>query len=251
MKNLEKKFPKNSVSSNQLSLAKPVFVPGYHGVTPSRAIEIKGAEDIISNISISCQLTIRNKVTFSRHQLCILTAVALKKISLLGIGLSDWYILEYLYSSLLGNKLEPIERNDSTERELSLICKIILSLGPFLPLEGTVSIPEDILTVISYSKWIPSDRTFASWVQNYDLKKYLEIRIVSLDALLERSKTTLRYSSYCKGYGESNHMGRRKKTRISFELDGEEETERIISLSDISQLLNLNQLELRYRNLKK
>jgi hypothetical protein len=172
----------------------------------------------------------------------MLSGLALFNVAQDGIGLSDWIILEFLYTSLLGNKQDPFERKDSKELELSLLLKVVLLSGTWMGLEEKREIPQDVQKLLSLSKWVPKKRTFSSWLQSYSLNKFIEVRIVPLDVLFERSKGTIRYSSYCKGYGESSHMGHRQKTRPSVELDGEE-TDRpevyISSLSELQLLLDL------------
>jgi len=184
-------------------------------------LSVKGAEKYSRTISFDVQVTVRSKVDFTRRQLCMLSGIALSDVIDQGLSLSDWMILEYLYSSLLGNKLSPYERKDQVEFELSLLLKIVLLAGDWMNFETKVQLPEDVRQLILSSRLIPKGRTKASWRQSWVIKKFIEIQTVPLDVLLERSTNTSRYSSYCKGYGESSRMGRRRKTRPSAELDGE------------------------------
>jgi hypothetical protein len=215
-------------------------------------LKVQGAsEELFRTISFDVQMTVRSKVDFTRKQLCMLTGIALSDVVENGLGLSDWMILEWLYSNLLGNKQEYFQRKDQKEFELSLLLKIVLLGGTWMGLEEKVQLPEDIQTLVRASKFIPSGRTKASWRQHWDLWKFLEIRAVPLDVLLERSKTTERYSSYCKGYGESSRMGRRQKTRPSAELDGEpveidKEQAVKLDLHRLDQLLSAVLLEIKY-----
>jgi hypothetical protein len=183
----------------------------------------------------------------------MLTGIALSDVAEKGLGLSDWMVLEWLYSSLLGNKQTPYERKDPKEFELSLLCKIVLLSGTWMGLEGKVKLPQDTQELILNSRFVPKGRTKASWRQSWNIAKFIEIRAVPLDVLLERSKGTNRYSSYCKGYGESSRLGRRQKTRPSAELDGEPvdlEKDKMMNLDlqRISQLLTAVLLEIKYTN---
>lgn len=184
-------------------------------------LKVKNISAFESTLSFECQVTIRAKVELSRHQVCILSGVTLFDVAHQGLKISDWILLEWLYSYLLGSKKEPLERNDPKERELALLLKIVLISGTWMGLEEKKELPRDIQELIFSSKWVPSLRTYNSWKQNYVLDKFLEVQIVPLELVMERSKGTKRYSSYCKGYGESSRMGRRQKTRPSAELDGE------------------------------
>lgn len=214
-------------------------------------LKVEGAEKYFRTISFDVQLTVRSKVDFTRKQLCMLSGLALSDVAYEGLGLSDWMILEWLYTSLLGNKLEPYERKDPKEFELSLLLKVSLLSGSWMNLERKVELPKDVQELILASKYVPKGRTKSSWRQNWDLRKFLEIRAVPLDVLMERSRGTTRYSSYCKGYGESSRMGRRQKTRPSAELDGEPvdlEKDKMMNLDllRISQILSAVLLETKY-----
>lgn len=184
-------------------------------------LTVEGTSAYTSIRSYECQLTIRTKVELSRQQVCLLASVSLYEVSSFGMMVSDWILLEWMYSYLLGTKQQPLERNDPKERELLLLLKIVLLSGSWLGLEDKKQLPKDVQQLIFSSKWVPTSRTYQSRKQTYRLEKFLEVRIVPLDLFLERSNGTKRYSSYCKGYGESNRMGRRQKTRSSAELDGE------------------------------
>lgn len=214
-------------------------------------LSVEGAEKYYGAISFDVQVTVRSKIHLTRKQLCMLSGLALSEVAEKGLGLSDWMILEYLYSSLLGNKQNYFERKDPKEFELALILKIVLLGGTWMSLEEKKILPEDIQTLILASYFVPKGRTKQSWLQSWNPRKFLEIRAVPLEVVLERSKNTVRYSSYCKGYGESSRMGRRQKTRPSAELDGEEvdlEKEKMINLNlqRIGHLLSAVQLELKY-----
>lgn len=210
-------------------------------------------EEYFGAISFDVQMTVRSKVDLTRKQLCMLTGIALSDVAEFGLNLSDWMVLEWMYSSLLGNKQDYWERKDPKEFELSLLCKVVLLSGSWMKLEGKILLPEDTQKLIFNSKYVPKGRTKASWRQSWNIAKFLEIRAVPLDILLERSKNTTRYSSYCKGYGESSRLGRRQKTRPSAELDGEPvdlEKDKMMNLDlqRIEQILSAVLLEIKYSN---
>lgn len=215
------------------------------------SLEVEGNEKYYSTISFDVQLTVRSRVEINRKQLSMLAGLALSDVLEKGLNLSDWMVLEYLYSSLLGNKQTPYERKDPREFELSLLLKIVLLSGTWMGLEEKRMLPEDVQTLLKQSRFVPSGRTKSSWQSHWNLTKFLEIRAVPLDVLQERRKDTTRYSSYTKGYGESSHMGRRQKTRPSAELDGEAvdlEKDQMMNLDllRIGQLLSAVLLETKY-----
>lgn len=214
-------------------------------------LKVEGVEKYQLIHSINVNLTIQLKVKeFTRKQASLLAGQALYQVAHEGLTLGDWMVLEFLYSYLLGQKLEPFKVKNLKELELLLLLKIVLLSGTFIGLEGKSQLPEDIQLLIESSKWVPNRRTYFSRETMFRLDKFLYVRIVPVDDLIERSKDTIRYSSYCKGYGESSHMGRRQKTRPSPELDGETvepEKEVEIPLHQIYTFLQLVQKEEKYR----
>lgn len=222
---------------------------------PTLAVE--GAELFPLIFTTDVNLTIRLKVTeITRKQITLLAGQCLYEVLTEGLSLGDWITLEFLYSYLIGSKLDPLYINNPKEVELALLLKVVLIGGSWIGLEGKVQLPEDIQVLLRSSKWVPNSRTYQSRKEMFRLSKYLQVRIVPVDDLIDRSKGTIRYSSYCKGYGESSRMGRRQKTRPSPELDGEEvdlEKENLIKfpLQQIGQLLQIVLVETRYKLQKK
>jgi hypothetical protein len=250
MKKIEK-----SNSQVPLFLRKPEgaeFSPRLPSSYSPPILAVEGKEKFPLLYSADVNMTIRLKISeFSRKQATILAGQAILEVSQGGISLTDWLILEFLYSYLLGQKQEAFELKDSKEFELTLLLKVILSSVSWIELEGYEQLPQDVLSAIETSKWIPSLRTYQSRRSLYSLNRYFAVRFVPIDDLMERRSGTTRYSSYCKGYGESSRMGRRQKTRPSAELDGEPvdlEKERLINLplSRIGEILNLVMLETKY-----
>jgi len=185
-------------------------------------LQVEGAEHFHMVYSTEVNLTIRLKVKeFTRKQATLLVGQSLYQVLTEGISIGDWMVLEFLYSYLLGSKQYPTQVKNYKEFELLLLLKIVLLSGNWMGLEEKVQLPEDIQNLLKLSKWIPNKRTFFSRKASFQMNKFLQVQIVPIDTLIERSKGNERYSSYCKGYGESSHMGRRQKTRPSSELDGE------------------------------
>lgn len=215
---------------------------------PTLAVE--GSQERFYSISLEVQVTIQALVELSRSQIVKLASISLSLIREKGISLSDWMILEFLYSSLLGSKQEPLEIKDNREKELITLLKVVLLSGTWIGLEEKRQLPLDVQKAIDSTPFIPKGRVLGSWLNYWKIDKFLKVRIVPLDTFLERSRNTSPYSSYCKGYGESSRMGRRKKTRASAELDGEpvnlEEDGPKVPLFAISRFLTLSLLETKY-----
>lgn len=211
-------------------------------------LKVRGAEiRDISLLSMDYQLTVRPKVDLTRYQISMLLDTLCFEVVRLGINFSTWLTLEYLSSRLRGSRKiweirNPIERRVLLSAELLLLT----SQSNWLSLEDRTLIPEEIVTYLRNNKLLPSERTYFSRIEYWQPSKFLEVRAVRLDVFFEKEKSSVPYSSYCKGYGESSRTGRRLKTRPSAELDGEE-TERpevLLELQEILNLLYLNQIEL-------
>lgn len=220
-------------------------------------LKVEGAEHFQMVYSTEVNLTIRLKVKeFTRKQATLLVGQSLYEVSTDGISIGDWMVLEFLYSYLLGSKQFPTQVKNYKELELLLLLKVVLLSGSWLGLDGKSQLPEDILSLIKMSRWIPNKRTYFSRKASFQLNKFLQVQIVPIDTLIERSKGNVRYSSYCKGYGESSHMGRRKKTRASAELDGipvdfDREEVNLIPFDLVPLVQRSIQLERKYRPKKK
>jgi hypothetical protein len=104
------------------------------------------------------------------------------------------------------------------------------------------------------SPYLMSKRTYGSRFRHWRPEKWIKIVAVPVSILYERSpRQTNRYSGYTKGYGESHGNAHRKKSKPSYELDGEDVPDRaernlILRMTD-QQHQYSNQLWIKYRNL--
>jgi hypothetical protein len=201
-------------------------------------------EKDLSSISIDYQLTVCPKVELTRYQCSMLLETLEVQIVESGVSFSNYLCLEYLFSRLLGTK-EILELRSENERRTVFLAQILLRAirGTWFSLDSKEKILQDTVDKMKeIHNLFPSLREFRSRAEYWNCERFLRVQAVRLDVFLERRKDSNRYSSYCKGYGESSHMGHRQKTRPSVELDGEE-TDRpevyISSLSELQLLLDL------------
>jgi hypothetical protein len=165
-----------------------------------------------------------------------------------GWDLSSYLVLEWMNGYLRGSK-DPYELKEEKERLVIRLSDILLQSVRNQPtlLDSKQTIDSDV------TYWIttlldPTGRKYASRKIHYHLEKFLEVRAVPVSSIYEREGHSVRYSSYCKGYGESSRMGRRQKTRTSFELDGKEPSRQgEIPLSTLEIYFHLNLLEEKLR----
>lgn len=197
-------------------------------------------------------LTVYMKIRMNRKHLSLVSGLFLRGILKTGINVNDFLVLEFLLDQLLGQKLRPEELK--VERELVLaLCfqSIFFSLKELSLGEERIELPEEIKLFIDSCKYVPSERTAGSWMQTYPISKFLFIRAVRVEDMIERSSSTIPYDSYCKGYGESHPSQHKIKTKPSAELDGEEvdlikEGSISIPLLSVQFFLQYQELEMKY-----
>jgi len=215
-----------------------------------------GTEGRVSS-SLSCEvhLTVRSKVELSRRSVGLLLENYLIRLTYEGFDLYSYLLVDWMSSYLRGSN-DSDEIKIHKERLVIRLSEVVLrSFGKSdLPLgEKFTLLPEVLSTIRDFLD--PSGRLFASRRIFWQLEKFLEVRSVLVTSVFEREKnSSTRYSSYCKGYGESSRMGRRKKTAPSFELDGKTEDIKIgsefSSLLNIQKYLHLNLLEIKLKSKK-
>jgi len=219
---------------------------------PNKRVKRKKDEEQFEQ---SLVLTVSTKVHMSRKYLSLVSGLLLRTILEEGININDLLVLEFLYSRLLGQKLDPKELKERRDIEICLCVQSLLFGLRNLNLETKkIEIPEEIKNLISSSKYVPNKRTSGSWKEKYSIHKFLQVKSVQVERLYEKSSTSTPYDSYCKGYGESHPNQHKMKTKPSSELDGQEvdivrEESVKIPLLSISFYLHYQELEMKYLHL--
>jgi len=211
-------------------------------------LRVEGTDEKINSLtSIDYQLTVRQKVELTRYQVSMLLDIAIFDAVNLGVNMTDWIVIEWLFSKLLGSK-KVWEVRDQRERRVLLSANLVLlaTTNSWLDFEDKEKLSDSICLYLIDNDLLANERTMASRKDYWKASKFLSVRAVRLDVFMERESKSVRYSSYTKGYGESGPTGRRQKTRTSSELDGEDEDrpEVVIPLSEVPHLLYLNLVEL-------
>jgi hypothetical protein len=177
-----------------------------------------------SHNSLQYHWTVKKRVT----EMTVKTASILIKVWVIeclrnGMGLSDYLGLEYLIAFVLGGKVDPLELRDEKDRQAVMLGIFLVTSmrGNWLTLGEVSEVSPLIKQEIIQLGWLPSQRVFSSWKQYHQPWKFLEVLAVPLDTYDERDKSTVRYSSYTKHYGNGGHISRTLKTPYDFELDGE------------------------------
>lgn len=243
----------DSGPSSQRKAKRPGQPRGPHGVALTQTSqEGKGERSKPQSTEVTLTVQITNK-SLTRKHLRMVLDVLLYEIVKRGATLQEMLFLVHLYQLLIGSKDYPVELNDEHERRLCLLSEIIIKAlsGKDLETDKGRQVVEDSLSrELIDSGFIMNERTYQSRRGHWDPAKWMKIRAVGLDSFIERSEKTERYSSYCKGYGESHPSTHKRKTRPSAELDGQEPEPQAIRLSELKRLLYLNQLNLKPKRQK-
>lgn len=224
---------------------------GSHGVALTQSSKGRGTSISNPDISTGFHLTIRiSNSSLTRKHFRLMLDCLVYEIVTSGINLEQYLMLEHLMSLLLGTKRTPLELSNEHERRVSLLAQILMrdlrgiQFVPFMSTKEFLS--EDIISDLQGNDLVMTKRTYNSRKLLWRPENYMKIQIVSVDTIIDRTGNTERYSSYCKGYGESHPSAHNQKTKTSFELDGGDPKEPTdFSLKEIQSLLLLTQLEIR------
>jgi len=161
-----------------------------------------------------------------------------------------------LYFRVKGNAYTSQEVSDPKIRLSAMLSEILISTlknKDYSLYSGEyVLVPETIKELLR--PYLMSKRTYGSRFATYRPEKFIRIRAVPVNSLIERPKfRTERYSGYTKGYGESHGNAHRQKTKPSVELDGldrldKEERNLLLRVTD-QEHQKSNQLWIKYKNL--
>jgi hypothetical protein len=144
-----------------------------------------------------------------------------------GVNLNMELALYELYFRILGNKKSSMEIRNAHLRLVITVTENILKFLKGSSFSGNskefIQLPPKVKEILA--RGLMSKRTYRSRYMTYRPERLLRIRIVPVDVqFLTRNRTTLKYSGYTKGYGESHPSAHFKRTKPSAELDGDDRT---------------------------
>lgn len=253
MKNLDENQNSSQVSSSK---KKRRLSPenGSHVVTLPQTSSVRKSTSKEPDISTAFYLTVKvANSSLTRKHFRLMLDCLLYEIVTEGIDIKKYLMLEHLMSTLLGSKLNPLDLSNENERRVTLIAQILMRDLRGLEFSASdtqkVFLTKETIETLVSNDLIMSKRTYGSRRVYWDPGKFLSIKTVSVETIIERSGNSERYSSYCKGYGESHQSAHNQKTKPSFELDGGDFKDPVdFRLQEIQRLLLLTQLELRTKN---
>lgn len=187
--------------------------------------------DSLSLLCTEFHMTIRPKISeLTPKQASMLAAIAVARAVHLGVDFTLYMSLEFLYNFLVKSGEDPLYIQNEKARKTMLLTELVLSSirGTWYTLTEVEELPANVSAEIVSTGWLPSARTLDSWKQHWDLERYLQVRIVPVEQLINRNKlsTAERYTSYTRGYGQDGNATEPGKTKPSPELDGEDVPER-------------------------
>lgn len=169
--------------------------------------------DIVSEFHMTVQLkttTLTPKAASMLLQVCNARAVYQ------GVDFTLYLAMEYLQGFLRKTGTDVLYVKNEKMRQTLLLSELILASihGTWLTLGSKELLSSDVEKQILESNWLPSERSLQSWRQHWDLEKYLRVKIVPVEYLLERqSSTAERYSGYTRGYGQDGVLPAPHKTK--------------------------------------
>jgi len=186
-------------------------------------LEAQGEE--ITNLT-EFHMTIRTNKTeqLTPREISMYLAIAVTKATLVGVDLSMYMIIEFLYNRLRRSGTDPLYITNEKQRQTVLLAELILSCvrGEWLNLSEREQLPEDVVKLIEDNDWLPSPRTLNSWKSHWSLEAMFAVKIVPVEYLIKRNPKSIaeRYSGYTRGYGQEGNLPAPGKTKPSPELDG-------------------------------
>lgn len=177
-------------------------------------------ERMTYNLSIESHITIRPRVELSRKRISLLLEQEIVRVNSEGINLLDYFLFEWCMNYLIGSSpINEIKWNKMSTAVLAAHSILLQYRQNWNLLYQKTQLHPDLRNLLEdiFGKY--SDRKYQGRKPIYQLEKFLEVRIEDVNSVFERSQNSVRYSSYCKGYGESGQSVRRQRTRYNYELD--------------------------------
>jgi hypothetical protein len=169
--------------------------------------------DIVSEFHMTVQLkttVLTPKAASMLLQVCNARAVHV------GVDFTLYLAMEYLQGFLRKTGTDVLYVKNEKQRQTLLLSELVLASvhGTWITLGSIEKLPDQVCAEIIATGWLPSDRALQSWKQHWDLEKYLRVKIVPVEYLLERqSSTAERYSAYTRGYGQDGNLPAPHKTK--------------------------------------
>jgi len=231
MEDFEPLAQNQPVDSNLSNKETPEGVqPAGVSTVPSTFL-YSGGKQTETSFSSDYHLTVSLLVRLERREISLLLGVLSYQATHFGVTFPMYLCLLHLNEILIGNKIRASEIKDRYQRLSVELSQLIIRdlAGQELEFGRPLRLSEKTYKIIIQSKVLMTYDTYKSRVNHWRPENFLALKTVPVDVIIERSGNSVRYTSYCKGYGEGTGTARRGKTPSSFELDGEETPEWVLS----------------------
>lgn len=199
---------------------------------PPSTIPCSGGEtDLNSLCSSDYHLTVQLSVHLERRQISLLLGILCYQAVHFGVTFPIYLSILHLNEVLIGQKTKASEIKNRYERLSVELSQVIIRdlAGQALSFDEPIRVSRKTRELLLKTKALMSRDVYKSRFNHWRPERFLRLVTVPVDVVIERSGNSIRYSSYCKGYGEGGRTARRGKTPPSFELDGEETPEWVLS----------------------
>jgi sRNA-binding regulator protein Hfq len=170
--------------------------------------------------SIESHITIFAKVELSRKRVSLLLEQEILRVNSQGFNLLDYFAFEWMLNYLVGSQKIYYVNGEKLSTTVFVAYIILLDYRKNENLlYDRTPLSQDVREEIERIFGKLSDRKYQGRNSLYQLEKFLLFKIENVDSKFERGQNSVRYSSYCKGYGESGRSARKQRTRYSYELD--------------------------------
>lgn len=242
MDKLNRKAQDEQTTSSVVQTEHQVVNPTGVSTPPSPKLpQGEVANTDISQLFTDYHLTVQLNVHLERRQISLLLSVLNYQAVHYGVNFEMYLSILHLYELLVGGKLRASEIKDRYERQTAEVSQIIIRdlAGTELAFGQTqrVEVSTKTSRLLTTSGSLISKDVYKSRFTCWRPERLLRLKTVPVGVKIERDGMSVRYSSYCKGYGEGGGTARRRKTSRCSELDGEDIREFILGMEtqDLAQ----------------
>jgi len=230
MKDLNRKAQNLHIGSNLNKENTPEVQPPSVSTVPPLTTTAGGIE-LNSLLQSDYHLTVQLKYKLERRQVSLLLGILCYQSLHYGVNFQMYLQLLHLNEILIGSKVRASEIKDRYERLSVELSQVIIRDFAGQPLEfnSFLQLSDKTRQLVLRSKALMTRDVFKSRFNHWRPENFLTLKTVPVDVIIERSGNSVRYTSYCKGYGEGTGTARKGRTPESFELDGEEAPEWVLS----------------------
>lgn len=222
-KHSRKRNPSGTIQNSLLPVRRVTgFLPGTTTPPSPKLSSLRESKtDKGLTLSIESHLTIYPLVELSQKRVSLLLEQEIVRVATEGFSLEDYFAFEWMFNYLVGSAVD-IRQVRGKKMSTVVYCTYLILLayqGTENRLYQKSKLHPELSNLIEEIFGCLSDRKYQGRRDIYFREKFLGIKIEEVNSYFERRPGSVRYSAYCKGYGEGGRSARKQKTRYSYELD--------------------------------